>query len=202
MRLCLPALWLLLGVTIGSFAQVSSTNAGQSAQAPSSATQNASVQTTIDKNKKEFEPSEGSRWHFHLGAVTVGGGYFSDPFYPYGPYPYDNYGPYPYSPFTEPKYSAEALWVPYVPGGPARSPLDLSYRGHRGEIKLAATPETAEVYIDGALAGSAGRLKHIWLDPGAYDLAVSSPGFETFHQRLYVLTGKTLKVEATLLQPN
>jgi hypothetical protein len=54
------------------------------------------------------------------------------------------------------------------------------------------------VYIDGEYAGAAEKLKTLWLDPGAYDLAVSAPGREDLHERLYVLSGKSLKITAKL----
>ena len=69
-------------------------------------------------------------------------------------------------------------------------------------MKLAADPNQAEVYIDGAYAGTADRLKTIWLEPGAYDLSVSHAGRESFHQRIYVLTGKSLKITAKLAPQN
>jgi hypothetical protein len=137
-----------------------------------------------------------------LGTISVGGGYYSDPFTPYGPYPSDSYGPYPYSAFYVPQYSVEGSWLPYVWKGRAPYPYDLAYRSQKGEVKLAADPAAAEVYIDGAFAGTASRLKRMWLEPGAYDISIVSPGLETFHQRLYVLSGKSLKVDARLSQPN
>ncbi len=157
---------------------------------------------TLSSSDPHAESGAGRGLHFRLGAVSIGGGYISDPFYPYGPHPFDNYGPYPYSPFFVPSYSVEGAWVPYAPGGRAPYPLDLSYRSQKGEVKLSADPGTATVYLDGALAGTASHLRHIWLEPGAYDLAVASPGLETFHQRLYVLSGKSLRVEAKLSRPN
>ena len=56
----------------------------------------------------------------------------------------------------------------------------------------------AAVYVDGGYAGTADKLKNLWLDPGAYDLAVSAPGRVDFHERLYVLSGKSLKITARL----
>src|SRR4029077_1247944 len=53
----------------------------------------------------------------------------------------------------------------------------------------------------GAYAGTADRLKSMWLDPGAYDLTVSAKDRESFHQRVYVLSGKSLKITAKLDQP-
>jgi hypothetical protein len=67
-----------------------------------------------------------------------------------------------------------------------------------GEGRLIADPKAAEVYINGGYAGTADKLKTLWLDPGAYDLTVSAAGRQPFHQRLYVLSGKSLKITAKL----
>src|SRR5205807_8725909 len=108
----------------------------------------------------------------------------SDPYsYPYGPY-----GWYPY-------YSA-AFCVPYVSFGYLPN---LAYESDKGDVKLAADPKQAVVYIDGAYAGTADRLNTIWLEPGAYDLSLSYTERERFRQRIYVLTGKSLKITAKLV---
>ena len=146
-----------------------------------------------DQTKTPDIPVEKSKIHWHLGTISVGAGYASGPYYdPYGSYPFGPYGFYPgdwvYSSFAYP------LWGPY-PFYPAGS---FDYNGGRGEIRLTADPKQAEVYIDGAYAGTADRLKNIWLDPGAYDLTVSSKDRESFHQRIYILSGKSLKIMAKL----
>jgi hypothetical protein len=66
----------------------------------------------------------------------------------------------------------------------------------KGEVKLAGAPRDAEVFLDGAYAGTAGDLRSMWLDPGAYNLVVKSQNTPAFERRIYVLTGKTLKIAA------
>jgi hypothetical protein len=83
-------------------------------------------------------------------------------------------------------------------GYPYYGPGSFNYDNGRGEVRLTADPKVAEVYIDGAYAGTADRLKSMWLDPGAYDLTVSAKDRESFHQRVYVLSGKSLKITAKL----
>jgi hypothetical protein len=83
-------------------------------------------------------------------------------------------------------------------GYPYSGPGSFNYNSGRGEVRLTADPKVAEVYIDGAYAGTADRLKSMWLDPGAYDLTVSAKDRESFHQRVYVLSGKSLKITAKL----
>jgi hypothetical protein len=135
--------------------------------------------------KDEDQIVRDSRWHLQLGTVSFGAGYshFSSPYYsPYGFYPYSAY------------YSG-MLWDPYwgylYPTG------YFSYNDGKGEVRLAA-PKQANVYLDNAYAGKAEKLKSIWLKPGAYDLSVCNSDHASFHQRIYVLSGKSLKIEAKL----
>jgi len=67
-----------------------------------------------------------------------------------------------------------------------------------GQVKLDTKVKGAEVYIDGAYAGTAGDLKSIWLHQGAYDLEVRSPGGERYAERIYVVNGKTMHVHPDL----
>ena len=41
-------------------------------------------------------------------------------------------------------------------------------------------------------------LREIWLEPGVYQLKVAADLHEPFELRVYVLTGKTVKIEANL----
>ena len=66
-----------------------------------------------------------------------------------------------------------------------------------GEIKLKA-PKDASVYLDGGFAGSAEKLKSMWLEPGIYQLQVSSPDGSEYRKKVYVLSGKTLDIRAEL----
>lgn len=66
----------------------------------------------------------------------------------------------------------------------------------KGEVKLAAADKTAEVFIDGGFAGEAGRLKSMWLDPGVYRIEVRPRNGKTLDRKIYVLSGKVLRLEA------
>lgn len=114
-----------------------------------------------------------------LGGVGIGFGYthFSGPYCCYYPYIFDAfyYGAGYYGP-----------WYPlsfYQPGPT------------KGLVRLKNVENTAEIYIDQAYAGVAKDLKNIYLDPGAYDLEVRSPGKVPVQKRVYVLSGKTVKLE-------
>lgn len=124
------------------------------------------------------------------GYAYVANPFFFDPFFPYtgffAPsffYPGYFYGPY--APF----------YGPYGYGYPP----SYTYAEDKGKVELAVLPKTADVYLDGAYAGAAGDLKRIWLSPGAYDVEISLPGGTPFHQRIYVLSGKSLKIKHNLL---
>jgi hypothetical protein len=87
----------------------------------------------------------------------------------YHPYYYGYYGPYGYYPDA---YS------------------------NMGEVKIKTNVKDAEVYINGALAGKADKLKTIHLSPNTYSLEIRAPGKSTIAQKVYVLRGKTIKIEA------
>jgi hypothetical protein len=122
-----------------------------------------------------------------LGSVSVSGSYISGP----GWYPYYGYYPgwsrwYLYDPL---------FYSPYIHSGLYSG---FAYRADMGEVKLAASDQDASVYIDGAYAGPANKLKTLWLDPGAYNLELRDTSGQRFERRIYVLTGKTLQIRAQL----
>jgi hypothetical protein len=170
-------------------AQTSETQAPDKTPAPNAQNNQAATDTKSDTRNDEHH----HRYHVRLGTIGVGAGYsrFSGPFFYnpfwYGFYPYRVgyssffYDPFFYSPFYAPGYL----------GG-------FAYGENKGEVKLSGALKTAEVYLDGAYAGKADKLKSMWLDPGAYDLSVGAPGSAAFHQRIYVLSGKSLKIAAKL----
>lgn len=113
-----------------------------------------------------------------FGTVTVGFGYAR-----YGGFccyaPYDGF----YGPFWGP-------FGPYYPAGYFAQPGP-----DKGTVKLIKADKDAEVYIDNAYAGTVASLKTISIKPGAYDLELRPTGREPVRKRVYVLSGKTLKLE-------
>lgn len=106
------------------------------------------------------------------------------------------YGPWGYGPYYRP------WWGLYDPFWSSAFIHPGLYRGYgpgpnMGEIKLDA-PRDASLYIDGAFAGTTQKLKSIWLEPGVYDLRVENPTGAKYRKKVYVLTGKTLKLHAEL----
>jgi hypothetical protein len=136
---------------------------------------------------------EGRGTRVRLGGISVGAGYSHFSGYPYlGP----SYRPWPYGwgawdPLFYPSYG----WLGgFVDPG--------YYRGYRqgpdtGQVRLNTAAKEGLVYLNGGYAGVAKDLKSIWLRPGAYNLEVRTDQ-ESFTQRIYVLSGKTLRIEANL----
>ena len=120
----------------------------------------------------------------HLGSVSVGAGYahysgsyWVDPYW-YAPY----WGPYAfYSPW----------FVPFYPPAYYTSPHEETM----GQVRLSTGQKDAAIYIDGAYAGLAKDLRTIWLTPHAYDFELRPSGGTPIHERVYVLSGKTVKVD-------
>ena len=163
---------------------------GWSKQAGEQAPAAAKTDDKVQKDAKSLQ-----KIHVRLGTVSFGLGYsyFSGPYY----YQYPMFGFYPYG-LTHPALFCDPLWC--APASLLGSVYSgsLAYAADKGEVRLTADPKTAEVYIDGAYAGTADHLKTMWLDSGAYDLSVSAMGRKEFHQRIYVLSRKSLKILARL----
>jgi len=108
-----------------------------------------------------------------LGGVSVGAGYA----YGFGPY----WAGYPigfYGPWFDPWYA----------------PVVLVAAPDKGQVNLQSRHKDAEVYLDDAYAGTTSTLKKFWLAPGVYELEVRPQGQAPQKKRIYVLTGRTLKV--------
>ncbi len=101
-------------------------------------------------------------------AVFARPAYFPAAWYGYGPL----YGPYPYGPYA---------------GAPAA-----------GEVKLDTKMKEAQVFVNGAYAGTAGKLKTMWMRPGSYTIEVRAAGYAPFSEKVYVVAGKTVHVEPGL----
>lgn len=100
--------------------------------------------------------------------------------------------------FASPFWSGWAMpmaWVhPGYWGGFGQTPRS-------GEIALRTPNKQDAVMIDGAFAGAAKDLKNFWLEPGVYQITVSDADGNAFEQKVYVLSGKTLRLNAKLSPP-
>lgn len=189
---CKPILTCLaLFLSSASVAQSNPSETSQPVANVQAQSETKASQDGQEDSDKTNDSDRDHKLHVRLGGVSIGAGYISSPFFfspfwPYGFYPYDfGYSPFFYSPFYSPFY-----W-PY-PGG-------FAYAPDKGQVKLKVNLKNAEVFLDGAYAGTVDHLKDMWLDSGAYNLSVSAPAREPFQQRIYVLSGKTLKIEAKLV---
>jgi hypothetical protein len=87
----------------------------------------------------------------------------------YGPY----WGPYPYG-----FYGGSG----YYYGSPT------------GAVKFDTKIKDAEVLINGAYAGTVGKLKTLHLRPGTYNIELRAPGNMQYTEKIYVIPGKTIHV--------
>jgi hypothetical protein len=103
------------------------------------------------------------------------GGYFYDPFF--GPYPWwmrDRY-PYPYFPI---------------------------FYNQRADVRLAVTPDTAAVYVDGFYAGVVddfdGVFQSLPLTPGGHTIELYEEGYRTVRRALYLSPASTFKLREVM----
>jgi len=129
----------------------------------------------------------------HFGGIYVSGGYgyYSGPYWPGyywgGFYPPPFFGGW-YGWYAAPYYAAvPAAYAPYAP-------VYITPQWDKGQVNLQVADKSAQIYLDGAYAGKASMLKKFWLSPGVYNLEVRSNGQKVQEKRIYVLTGKTLKL--------
>ena len=146
-------------------------------------------QSEKDSSDQDAEPKSGRR-RFRIGGIMIGAGYSHYSGYPGWRYPY--WSPGYWSPWY---WSAYSFYDPWF-YGPFFHPGYFTgfARGmNMGEIKLRNSPKDAAVFLDGAYAGTADKLKTMWLEPGAYNLELRTAG-SSFSKRVYVLSGKTLAI--------
>jgi len=67
-----------------------------------------------------------------------------------------------------------------------------------GELRLTTNVKDADVFINGAYAGKAAKLKSMWLRPDTYNLEIRAPGYASYSERIYVVAGKTMRLDARL----
>ena len=84
-------------------------------------------------------------------------------------------------------WGGPGYYAPYAFGTP-----------NAGELKLDTNLKDAEVFINGAFAGTAGKLKSMHLRPGAYNIELRAPGRVHYAERVYIVAGKTLHVHPDL----
>jgi hypothetical protein len=106
-------------------------------------------------------------------SIGAGYGYYSGPVWP-GYYP-----PLFYDPWFDPFFASPVYFLP---------------QPDKGRVSLQSRYKDADVYLDSAYAGTTATLKKFWLAPGVYELEVHPKDQTPVKKRIYVLTGKTLKI--------
>ena len=82
-------------------------------------------------------------------------------------------------------------WGPYW--GPAYSGYS-----NAGEVKLDTKVKDAQVFINGAYAGTTHENKSMHLRPGSYNLEIREAGHTQYAEKVYVVAGKTLHLHPEL----
>jgi hypothetical protein len=63
-----------------------------------------------------------------------------------------------------------------------------------GKVKIDTHLKDADVFVDGAYAGTVRHTKDMLLKSGAHRLEVRAAGHPNYQNRVYVVSGKTLKI--------
>jgi hypothetical protein len=150
-----------------------------------------------------YGPGQGGRYpnYGYGGHYPYYGyrGYY--PYYGYRGYYYGYYpgfywgfgaylGPYYYSPwlYSSYYYPYDAYYYDYGPGG--------------ASLKVEVQPKTAEVFVDGYLAGIVdqfdGMFQSLAIEPGEHEVTVYQEGYRSIRQRLYLSAGSTLRMKGVL----
>ncbi|HXB73124.1 MAG TPA: PEGA domain-containing protein [Candidatus Acidoferrales bacterium] len=95
---------------------------------------------------------------------------------------------------------------PYYGGGfysPYWGPYWGAYGGYyahpnAGEVKLDTKVKDAQVFINGAFAGTTHDNKTMYLRSGTYNIEVREGGRTAFAEKVYVVAGKTLHLHPEL----
>src|SRR5882762_860678 len=94
------------------------------------------------------------------------------------------YGGY-YRPFWGP------YWGPYYGGYYYTQP-------NAGEVKLDTKVKDAQVFINGAFAGTTRQNKSMYLRPGSYNIEIREAGRTHYAEKIFVVAGKTLHLHPEL----
>jgi hypothetical protein len=84
--------------------------------------------------------------------------------------------------------------------GPYWGPYGGYYNAHpnAGEVKLDTKVKDAQVFINGAYAGTTHENKTMYLRSGTYNIEVREGGRTQFAEKVYVVAGKTLHLHPEL----
>jgi hypothetical protein len=89
------------------------------------------------------------------------------------------------------------FWGPYWGPGYGYGGYYSAYP-NSGEVKLDTKVKDAQVFIDGAYAGTTHQNKSMHLRPGSYNIEIRETGRAPYSEKVYVVTGKTLHLHPEL----
>ena len=82
-------------------------------------------------------------------------------------------------------------------GGPYWGPAYYPAYANSGQVRIETKLKDADVFINGAYAGTTKDNKNMHLSPGRYTIEVRHGGQTTFSEKVYVVAGKTLHLHPT-----
>lgn len=93
--------------------------------------------------------------------------------------------------FIGPAYGPWGWYGPYAPyyGYP------VAVHRNAGQVKIDTKEKNAQVFLNGAYAGSVKEVNSMWLRPGKYDLEIRSAEGATFDSQIFVVNGKTMHIK-------
>jgi len=89
------------------------------------------------------------------------------------------------------------FYGPYSYWGPSWGAPYYAY-DNLGEVKLDTKVKTAEVFVNGAYAGTTHDNRTMRLRPGQYNIEIREGGQPRFTQHVFVVAGKTLRLSPML----
>jgi hypothetical protein len=135
---------------------------------------------------------------------------YYDPYY--SPYPYGYVSPYSYPP----AYGYPAATYPSAPGYPPQSPSAYPTdrqapqgsisaqpdQGNSGGLSFSITPDTAQLFVDGALVGTVGQFtsttQPLGLAAGRHHVEMRSPGYQTMSFDVDIIAGQVIPYQGAL----
>ena len=91
-------------------------------------------------------------------------------------------------------------WGPYWGGPYWGGPYYGAYYYHPygGEVKIDTKVKDAQVYVNGAYAGTTHDNKTMHMRPGSYNIEIREAGHTQFAEKVYVAQGKTIHLHPEL----
>ena len=145
--------------------------------------------------------SSGGHYNGYRGHSGGHRGYYGGYRGYYGGYRgyYGGYGYYGYPG----SYGLGWYGAPYAYGGWGYTSVYPAVGATHGALDLDVSPESAQVYVNGDLVGTAddfdGFPDFLWLEKGTYDVVIFSPGFQTVSRQYSVYGGLVIDVNDSMV---